>query len=126
MCHFFVVADYKEDNPRKRTKYTNSGSQSSKISGFLTLNLFCSIGTSIERCIMKYVCFVMTNKTTQSKKFLKNVIQRKLLQQLDLSKSFVYNFIFYNSSYINQCTFLVYSVTFNSFTIIILQMYRTT
>jgi len=77
---FFFAADYKEDNPRKRTKYTNNGSQSSKISGFLTLNLFCSIGTSTERCIMKYVRFVMTDKTTQSEKFLKNVIQRKSLQ----------------------------------------------
>jgi len=56
MCNFFG-ADYKEDNPRKRTKYTNNGSQSTKISGFLTLNLFCSIGTSTERCIIKYVSF---------------------------------------------------------------------
>jgi len=37
---FFGVADYKEENARKKTKYTNHASQSSKISGFLFINNF--------------------------------------------------------------------------------------
>jgi len=39
--------------------------------------------------------FVMTDKTSQSEKLLENAIQKKPLQQLDLSKCFVYNLIFY-------------------------------
>jgi len=46
--------------------------------------------------------FVMTDQTSQSEKLLKKAMQRKSLQQFDLSKCFVYNLIFYNSSYINE------------------------
>ena len=40
---FFYVADDKEENARKKTKFANHSSQSNKISGFLFRIIFVNV-----------------------------------------------------------------------------------
>jgi len=97
ILHFYVYiffANYKEENARKKPKFANHSSQSIKISGFLFIIIFENLYLDFNLTTHIFAV-LMKDKRSQSEKLFQNTIQRKPLQELDLSKYSSFNLFLY-------------------------------